>query len=201
MATLTYFKSASDDGGAIGDQLTDGGIDDLLPPITSQDRLNGVNFFRKIWVRSDEDISAMTSLANKGEYNACWFESAGENDTIADLTGNEVRFGALGIVSNTVNTAKITNNTKWVLARVDDYAHIGDDIVQIDAITDNGDGTSDIEFSPDIADNDHAGTFLSTCIDKSMTSGGDNPFWTEVDVPALSPMNNSFSTLEFLMVY
>ena len=201
MATLTYFKSVGDDGGTIGDQLTDGGIDDLLPPITSQDRLNGVNFYRKLWVRSDEDISVMNSLANRGEYNACWFVSAGENDTVADLTGNEVKYGALMVVSNTVNSAVVTNNTTWEIVRDNDYAHIGNDVVQIDTVTDNGDGTLTLNFSPDIADSDWSGTYMSTCIDTSMSAGDDNPFWIQVDVPALSPMNNSFSTLEFLMVY
>ena len=53
---VKYYKSATDAGGAMGAQLSDGGIDDLLPPITSQNRLQGTDFFRKIWYESDADI-------------------------------------------------------------------------------------------------------------------------------------------------
>ena len=198
---MKYYKSATDDGGAIGDQLADGGVDDLFPGITSQNRLNGIVIHRKIWYESDIDANVMCSLANEGQFDSCFFESAGENDTISDLTGSETKYGALEIISNTVNTVKIKNDPAETLARVNDKAHIGTDMVNIDAITDNGDGTSDIDFSPDIADADHAGSYLISCIDKSFTAADQKPFWIRVTVPALAPMNATLDTHEFFALY
>ena len=198
---MTFYKSATDDGGAIGDQLTDGGVDDLLPGITSQNRLNGVVIHRKIWYKSDAANNVMCSLANEGQFDSCFFESAGLNDTIGDLTGSETKYGALEIISNTVNTVKIKNDPAETLARVNDKAHIGTDMVTIDSITDNGDGTSDIAFSPDIADADHAGTYMVTVIDKAFAAGDEFPFWIRITVPAQAPMNATLDTHEFFALY
>ena len=202
MATITFFKSATPDGGAKGDQLTDGGVDDLLPEITSQNRLNGVEFFRKIWYESDADVTCMASLANEGNYNACFFKSANDADTVADLTGNEDMYGALKIVSNTVNTVKVTNDADgWTLARVNDHGYIGNDVVKVDTITDNGDGTSTFNFSPDVADVDHTGEYFDTLISVNMTATTAVPFWCKVKVPALAPLNSTYNTLQFLSIY
>ena len=201
MATITYFKSATDDGGAIGTQLTDGGVTELFPIITSQNRLTGLNYYRKAWYNSDEALTIMCSLANLAEYNASFFESAGVNDVVGDLTGSETRYGALNIVSNTTTSVKVTDNTLWTLARVNDYAHIGDTIVQIDTITDNGDGTSDIAFSPAIVTADHSGTAFSTTISKNFTAGVDVPFWINVDVPVLAQPNSNYDTHQFMALY
>ena len=198
---ITFFKSATPDGGAIGDQLTDGGVDDLFSGVTSQDRLNGIIIHRKIWYKADEDVSVMCSLANEGQYDSCFFESAGENDTVSDLTGNEVKYGALEIISNTVNTVKIKNDPAETLIRQNDKAHIGTDMVNIDSLTDNGDGTSDINFSPDIANADLSGTYLVSCIDKSFTAGDEKPFWIRVTVPELATSNETLDTHEFFALY
>jgi len=198
---MKYYKSATPDGGAIGDELTDGGVDDLLPGITSQDRLNGLTILRKIWYESDIDANVLCSLANQGQYNSCFFESANADDTVSDLTGNEDKYGALEIISNTVNTVKVKNDPNETLIRVNDKAHIGTDVVSINSITDNGDGTSDIEFSPDIADADHGGSFLVSCIEKSFSAGDQKPFWIKVVVPELAPMNSTLDTHEFFALY
>ena len=201
MATLTFYKSAADDGGAIGAQITDGGIDDLLPPITSQDRLHGLTFHRKVWIESDTDLSILNSIANHGQYGAVYFESANANDTVADLTGTETKYGAMLIVSNTENDVIVNNNADYTIMRVGDYAFIGADVVQIDTITDNGDGTSTVAFSPAIPTADHSGTYFSTMIDKAFTAATPLPFWVKIDVPTLAPISSNYNTLKFLTVY
>ena len=201
---LTFYKSASDEGGAIGAQLADGGIDDLLPPISSQERLQGVTFYRKIWIESDTDVNILSSLGNMGQYTAVWFETAGENDTIADIIGTERKYAALEILSNTEDAAIVKIDALYSvsdLINIDDYAFIGADIVQIDSVKDNADGTADIGFSPSIPSADHTGTFMSTLIDKAFVTATPVPFWVKVDVPALAPMESNYNTLQFLTVY
>jgi len=201
MAEITYYKSATEAGGAIGDQLTDGGTDDLLPPILSQNRLSGLEYFRKIWYKSDADMNVMCSVANEGQYDSCFFESADPSDTVSDLTGSETRYGALSIVSNTENTVTVTNDTRWTLMRVGDKAHIGDQMVEIDTITDNGDGTSTVDFHNDIPTADHSGTYFVTCIDKAFNAGDEIPFWIQVVVPELAPANSSLDTHQFFALH
>ena len=201
MAVVTFNKSATEQGGAIGTVLTDGGVDELLPAVTSQDRLHGVIIHRKMWITSDTALSILTSLANEGKYDACWFESAGVNDTLSDLTGTETKYGASPIVSNTVNTAKIANNSTDTIVRVNDYAYIGSDVVQVSTITDNGDGTSDVTFAPDIPSGDHSGTSFSTLLNKSFLATTAIPFWVKIDIPALASLTSNFNTIQFLTVY
>lgn len=202
MAIITYYKSATVDGGAIGAQITDGGIDDLLPAITSQNRLAGLTFHRKIWIQSDTTLTILTSLANEGQYDATWFTSANPlTDTVANLTGIETKYGAMNIVSNTTTTATVTNDATDILARVNDYAYIGSDVVQISAIVDNGDGTSTITFSPAIATADHSGTMFSTLISSAFTANTAVPFWIKVVIPPLAPISSNYNTLQFLTVY
>ena len=202
MAVLTYFKSATNDGGAKGTQLTDGGVDDLFPTITSQDRLNGVNFKRKIWYESDTALTIVCSLANQGQYNSCFFKTAtGGNDVVGDITGTEDRYGALNIVSNTVNTAKVTNNAKWTLVRVADKAHIGSDVVTVSAVSDNGDGTSDVTFSPDIASADHSGGFMVSTLAETFAVATAVPFWVEIDVPTASSIAGNRDSHQFMALY
>ena len=201
MAIVTFNKSATDDGGAIGTALTDGGVDELLPAVSSQDRLHGVTIHRKMWITSDTDLSILSSLSNEGQYDACWFESAGANDVVGDLTGTETKYGASPIVSNTVNTAVVTNNATDVILRANDYAYIGADIVQVTSVTDKGDGTSDVVFSPDIPAGDHSGTSFSTLINKTFVATTGVPFWVKIQIPALASLTSNFNTIQFLTVY
>ena len=202
MATITFFKSATDDGGAKGAALVDGGVDDLCPSITSQNRLVGFNFHRKIWYEADADLTIMCSLANLGQFNSCFFvTTGGGNDVAGDITGSEDRFGAMNIVSNTVNTVKVSNNPKWTLVRNGDHAHVGSDIVTVGTVTDNGDGTSDITFSPDIPTANHAGTFFVSVLGETFTSGTAKPFWVEVDVIANAPISSNRDSHQFMSLY
>jgi hypothetical protein len=201
MALITYYKSATVDGGAIGTQLTDGGIDDLLPAVTSQDRLNGLTFHRKIWIQSDTALNILNSLANHGQYGAVWFETANINDTVANILGTERKYGAAKIVSNTTISAIVENNANYTIFAANDYFYIGTDVVQITTVTDNLDGTSTISFSPAIPTADHTGTYASSLINKPFTVNTPVPFWVKIDIPALAPLSASYNTLQFLTVY
>jgi len=202
MALLTFYKSTTEDGGAKGQQLTNGGVDDLYPAIDSQDRLNGKVIHRKIWYQTDASSVIMCTLSNQGQYNSCFFKTAsGGNDVVGSITGNEDRFGALAIVSNGTDSVVVTNNKKWTLARVGDKAHIGNDVVGITAISDNGNGTSNITFSPAIPVAIHDGTFFATVIEENFTAGTAVPFWTEIDIPALSSISSNRDNHSFMSLY
>ena len=198
---LTYYKSAGDDGGAIGDQITDAELNALLPEISSQDRLTGITILRKMWIESDASITCYYSLANEGMFDAYAFKSANENDTIADLTGNEDRYGAMVISSNTTSSVTVEEDPNYLLARAGDELYIAANVVEIDSVTDNGDGTLTIDFSPDIPSADLSGQYCASMMKTVVAASDPWPMWVEVEVAPLSVETGDYNSIDVLTVY
>jgi len=141
MPNFTFYRSVDDDGGAKGDQIADGSIDALLPPITGAMRLDGATILRKVWIECDEDVDMLYGVANDGLFQAYAFLSANDDDHIADLTGNERNIAALKVTANTDTTITVEADSDTGVVAADDYITIGTEISQVDSVADNGDGT------------------------------------------------------------
>jgi hypothetical protein len=203
MAVITRFKSVADDGGTIGDEITSGTPDELLPPVTVLDRLNGATILRKMWLRSDSDIDVFHGFNSPGYYTVRMFVSAGANDTVADLTGNEDRYG----VTTTTGTSTVTDvmvetpPTTPVTFRVNDYLNIAGEITQLTAIADNGDGTTTFTVSPSLASIPAVGTVVSALISQTMVTGADYPFWIEEIVPSGAARPGAYNNVDTVALY
>jgi hypothetical protein len=202
MAVITRYKSVGDDGGAIGDEITSGTPDELLPAVTVLDRLNGATILRKIWLRSDADIDIFHGFNAPGYYEIRMFVSAGVNDTVGDLTGNEDRYGTTTVTGGDDMDVEVTTPTASpVTFRVNDYVNIAGEVTQITAISDNGDGTSTFSVSPPLANTPSVGTIVSGLIEQSMVAGTDYPFWVEEVVPAGAARPGAYNNVDTVALY
>ena len=89
---LTYHKSVSDSGGAIGDEIQSGISAALLPEVMLSDQSAGAKISRKFYIAndgaSDVNISAL-SMDSSYVFTAILFESTGDAQEVGDLTGSE----------------------------------------------------------------------------------------------------------------
>ena len=89
---ITWHKSASDSGGAIGDQIASGDVGALIPEITQADQLAGVTISRKFYIANsaaDDYIISAFSMEDDTVFDAILFESTGDAQVVGDLTGAE----------------------------------------------------------------------------------------------------------------
>ena len=183
---ITFYKSASDDGGAKGDQITSGELNAVFPSLTAANRIDGVTIDRKIWIEPDEDVDLLYGVGNDGLFQTYAFLSASDNDTIGDLTGNERLICALKIVSNTADVLTVEDDLESGVVAVDDYMTVGNEITQVDAITDNNDGTWDITTKNSLTGGDYSGQWAIVQFRKTLTAGTATPLWVRVKVLPLS---------------
>ena len=89
---LTYHKAITDDGGAIGVEISSGDIGNLLRKILFAELTTGVSIPRKIYLVNDDVVDAPItfSLDDYSHFEAILFESTGDAQVVGDLTGSEV---------------------------------------------------------------------------------------------------------------
>ena len=90
---ITYHKSASDLGGAIGIEITSGVVGVLLPEILLSEQVTGVVISRKFYIANSgvEDVLISNlSLDSFSVFSTILFESTGDAQVVTDLIGNEV---------------------------------------------------------------------------------------------------------------
>lgn len=90
---ITYHKAVTDEGGAIGAEISSGAVDALLPQVTLAQQTAGATISRKFYIAnsgaSDEVISNL-SMDAFTVFAAILFESSGDAQVVGDLTGSEV---------------------------------------------------------------------------------------------------------------
>jgi len=90
---ITFHKSVSDLGGAIGLEIQSGVVDALLPKILLSEQTAGATILRKFYIandgQSDVAISAL-SMASFSSFATILFESTGDAQVVTDLLGTEV---------------------------------------------------------------------------------------------------------------
>jgi len=192
---LTFYKSENDNGGAKGDQIADGAVDAILPPISAGDRLDGITILRKLWIESDEDIDLLYGIGNDGLFQAYGFVSANDGDTTADLTGNERLIAGLKIVSNTASALTVEDDDESEVVQADDYLTVGNEITRVDSVTDNGDGTWTINLKSDLTGGDYSGQWAVIQFRRSVTAGNAIPLWVKVVIPPLSNAQDDYNII------
>ena len=193
----TYYNSKPD--GTPDQQITSGQVNALFPTLTSQDRLNGVQQFSKLWIQSDQDITAVFGLNSPGHYGSYVFVSANENDTEGDLTGSETKYGAVEVVSATATEIVFKNDTNYTLIRGGDVIIVASKAYTVDTVTDNGDGTSTVTATIDYIALPAAGDYITSTFDLSLVTATSKPIWREEKVQAGAQWYDEYSTADILI--
>lgn len=188
--TFTFFASETYDGGTIGAQLTDNGLNELFRPIPKSILVGGGSTLQKAWVKPDSDgefwyFMDLQAYAGSPKASLYWFVSAGANDTVSDLTGNEDRYGIGEVISNTDTDFTISADANYTIWRAGDYVELeGEALRKISAVTDNGDGTLTIAIDGDFGGNDYSGYVAYGAYYVNGAANTAYPVWAEIATPA-----------------
>jgi len=182
--TIKYYKSATDDGGAIGAEIFSGVANALFPANSAIDLTFGVETYRKIWIETDETKSILNYLANDGLYDVAIFDSANPlTDVFSDLTGVERKHSQATITATTATTVTVEYDS-------DMQSYVAGDALMFDSIdkiiqafVDNLDGTGTITLTT-VLDNhaSYVGTTVSTAIQRSMVAQTPQAFWLKLKI-------------------
>jgi len=189
----TFHSSKID--GTPDQQITSGQLNAILSPITVAERIAGDTENAKVWVTSDTDKLAYLGQMNPSAYSFCTFLSASDNDVEGDLTGSEIKYGALEVVSALVTGIIVNENTNYTLARVGDTLYVKEAPYEIATITDNGDGTLTIVATIDYVTLPVAGEFVTAMFTVNLITATAKSFWVRRDVTAGSTWSGANITV------
>ena len=90
--SLKYHKAITDDGGAIGNDISSGEVGNLLRKILLSEQTSGVVIPRKLYLVNEDvvDVDIVFNLEEYSFFEAILFESTGDAQVVGDLTGLEV---------------------------------------------------------------------------------------------------------------
>jgi len=193
----TYYNSKPD---VTPDQeITSGQVGALFSTLTSQERITGDEELSKMWIISDVDVTIYIGLSQPMPYTSTVFLSASDNDTEGDLTGSEIKYGALKVVSATASAVKVTANPDYTLSRAGDFIVVSGKGYEIDTVTDNGDGTLDIAATIDYAVVPNPGEFVTTAFQMTLVTATAKSFWREEKVAAGADYLGEYVTARILI--
>lgn len=88
---MTIHKSISDDGGAIGDEITQV-RGNLFPKITPDNQADGLVIHRKFYIANSNAVAIVDMVleaVTAYPFTSIIFESSGDAQVVGDLTGSE----------------------------------------------------------------------------------------------------------------
>lgn len=210
---LEFYKSLTTDGGIEGSIIYSGVKGALLPLVTSQNRLLGVDIHRKFFIKPDVDTALKIGLDTYGVFNAVIFEETTYGENVSALLGTETKYGASKIVqledsatlTETVNGAGGLADIKkirvekdehsFVLFRVGDFIRIGTELATINAVTDVITHW-EITLTTPITYAQLIGSMAFSVIDvATITAGTVKGFWILVKVSAGDTSTLDYNTL------
>ena len=201
--TIEFFASADDAGGAIGTQIASGALNALFKEVTAPELLAGVEEYRKIWLKTDEDKEVYSFMLNDGLYDVAVFESANpDTDVVGDLTGAERKHSPALVTASTTTSVTVSYDDTM-------QSYVLDDIIRIDALynvvdsfLDNGDGTGTITVRNTIdSPATYIGTYLTTMINKVYTNNVASAFWIKLKIASGSNYISDTDNLPLRNVY
>lgn len=200
--TLTYYRSATNEGGAIGDAITDGAINELFLPINVNQMHTGDTILDKMWVRPDVDGSMYVGVGQGSKFPAYVFLSANAGDTEADLAGTEARYGGAVVTGNPDgSTVEVDEDVNVEIWRSGDMVLFPSGVAkEIDTVS-TASGTTTITFTTQIGTG-NVGTWISSVFLMNMTASTDYPFWIDQRIPpGLDPEGDTYNMVSVLEMY
>ncbi len=204
MAALSYNKAVSDADGTIGEELLSGVANYIFPQLTWQQRQDGEQLYKKVYLTDIVDVSALhIGILNDGLYEWSLIEAASDAQIATDLTGSERKYGAASIVQSSTNQVVINNPTRTLFYdndKVSWWDDLDNDImVDITTVTDNGDGTSTLTFASPVHDVDSAGLVISSMVPMPLLANTPKSFWVETTVLAASAFIDTVESMRLLL--
>ena len=193
----TFYKSKVD--GTVDTQIASGQIGALFSTLTSQERIAGNQEFSKMWMSADVDITSFVGLNSPSPYSSNVFLSANDADAVGDLTGNEVRYGALKVVSCTATALVLTKNADYDLVRNGDTVIVNAKAYDLNSLTDNGDGTITVGSASNFSPVATVGAWVTSVVQVNLVTGTPKPFWREEKVAAGSAYVGEYATADILI--
>ncbi len=181
---MAYIYHNSKADGTPDSQLSSGQTDVLFSSITTAERIAGDSEFQKVWITDDEDSTTYVGQFYPSRYISTVFLSASDNDDETDLTGAEVRYGALQVASATETGIIVTENELYSLVRVGDNIVVENAPYEVETVTDNGDGTLTIVATIDFVAIPTANAWITSLLSLALVTATARPFWTEETLPA-----------------
>ena len=193
----TFYNSKVD--GTIDAQITSGVVGNLFTSVTVSERVSGDTEYQKVWITDDADSNTYVGINSYSAYGQNVFLSANEADAVGDLTGSEVKYGAMKVVSALETAVTVTNDPLYTLIRVGDTIAVKSAPYEVASITDNGDGTSDIAATIDYVAVPGVGEFITSMFTMALTTGTPKPFWRERQVEAGSTWSGAPVVVDILL--
>ncbi len=188
---MAYIFHNSKPDGTPDQEITSGQLNAVLSEITTAERIAGDTENAKIWITSDSDNTSYFGQLSPTAYSFCTFVSASDSDAEGDLTGSETKYGALQVTASTATAITVTLNDDYTLARAGDTLYVESAPYEISVITDNGDGTADIEATIDYVVQPNVGAWVTTMFTISLVTAVAKPFWIQRKVPVGSNWTGS----------
>ncbi len=193
----TFYSSKPD--GTIDSQITSGVVGNLFSSVTVAERVAGDTEFQKVWISDDSDSTTYIGINSYSAYVQNVFLSASEADAVGDLTGSEVRYGAMKVVSAIAPSIKVENDPLYTLIRVGDTIAVENAPYEVASVSDNGDGTSEISATIDYVAVPGAGDFVTSMFTLDLITGTPRPFWRERKVETGSTWSGSNVVVDILV--
>ncbi|WP_297525117.1 hypothetical protein [Sulfurovum sp.] len=199
--TLKYYRSATDNGGAIGDEITSGQMNGLFPTLTVTEEVLGADKFRKIWLESDEDgVDMYMGIADPGLFEAYLFYVVNSNDeNIGDLDpAAQDYFGGVVVKSATIGEFTFDNVSK-TLFRDGEFILHKNRLYDIDTVTDNGTDTT-VSISGDFDPVPEAGDWITSMLNDTLDANTPSPYWRNNVTPSNYDPQTDRNPVQIVMV-
>jgi len=193
----TFYKSKVD--GTIDTPIVSDEVGALFSTLTSQERIAGDTEFAKMWIMSDVDVTAFIGLNSPSPYSSNVFLAATDTAAEADLTGSELRYGALEVVSCTATDLIVTKNADYDLVRNGDTMVVSAKAYDVDSLTDNGDGTLTIGAANDFSPTPSAGAWVTSIVKITLVTATAKPIWREEKIAPGSAYISQYATADILI--
>ncbi len=209
---IKYHKAIADTGGVIGDEISDKVVGALIPDIDTQEMLDGIDIFRKIYIKNTGTSGTINvGISTLGAFNASFFPSTGDAQVIGDLTGSEDRLGT-SMISKAIDTGSteetsngsgglidikkiiVSKNADFSFFRIGENIMIGRYIAEISAVIDL---VTDWEITllSEIPYIYTIGTYASSSDEVIIEAGSHASYWMQIHIEPSSVIPDHFSTV------
>ncbi len=196
---MAYLFHNSNTDGTIKDEVVSGQLGALFTSVTTGERLAGNTENSKVFITADETTTTYVGINAYNSYNQCVFMSASDSDQESDLTGAELKYGALEITAATNTEITVNEDSIYTLARVGDTMAVDDAPYEIATIVDNLDGTLTITATIIFTTIPAIGSYVTTLFTMPTVQNVPLSFWRQRIVAAGSTWSGSDVVVDLLV--
>lgn len=197
---LKYYKSATDDGGIIDDEITSGTENALFNDLTIAEEIAGSEKYRKIWIESDVPITLYVGISSPGLFEAYLFPtSTGEDEVVGDFApASEDHFGGIEVTTGTTDSFTFVTTTVTMF-RAGEYLIHNNLAYLIDTVVDSA-GETTVTITTTFGTTPVEGDWITSAYVLSLTAAAAKPLWRQNTSPAGYVATVDNNSVQILMV-